>query len=435
MELYGIYFAALVCFNIALAAHRHQTDKHAPLQETLALPSSDSKGAASKFKREYFGLYALVMAADWLQGPYMYTLYKHEKGVPESTVASLFTVGFVTAGITASFVGSLADQYGRRNGCLAFCVTYGLSCLSVLSDDIFVLFVGRALGGLSTTLLYSVFEAWMIAEYHKRELSGCLSLGSMFSTSVTLSSIVAILSGVIGEAVVGYTGTKTSPFMAAFACLAAAFVGIQRFWSENYGDEATKKQQTEGGIGTLLSDRRILALTTTTTFFEGSMYLFVFFWSPTLISAHSMANAETPLPFGLIFSCFMCAIMLGSMIFSTVKPENARDAGHLTLSILALASWGLLIPVLQRSEGATFWSFALFEMCVGLYFPSMSRLKSEVVEDAVRAKVYGFMRLPLNVFIAVALGVTQDGDEHRRRVFTTAGSLLLVAFGVVRRYL
>lgn len=67
MELYGIYFAALVCFNIALAYHRHQTDKNASAKESLALPSGDSKAVATKFKREYFSLYALVMAADWLQ--------------------------------------------------------------------------------------------------------------------------------------------------------------------------------------------------------------------------------------------------------------------------------------------------------------------------------------------------------------------------------
>jgi MFS transporter, MFS domain-containing protein family, molybdate-anion transporter len=365
----------------------------------------------------------------------MYTLYRHEKDMPESTVATLFMTGFVTAGITASFVGSLADQYGRKAGCLAFCLTYGLSSLSVLSDDTFTLFTGRALGGFSTTLLYSVFETWMIAEYHRRDLSSSLSLGSMFSFSVTLSSIVAILSGVLGEAIVGYTDTTTSPFMAAFVCLVIAFISIYYLWDENFGEVANEKGHQATSLKTLMADKRVLALTTTTTLFEGSMYLFVFFWAPTIIAAHTSTDTESSLPFGIIFSCFMCAVMLGSSMFGAIKPDNARDAGHLMLSILALASYGLLIPVLQQSETATFWSFALFEMCVGLYFPSMSRLKSELVDDAVRAKVYGVMRLPLNVFIAVALGITQDGDDHRSRVFTATGGFLLAAFWVVRRYL
>lgn len=100
----------------------------------------------------------------------MYTLYRDEKTLPETVVAALFTTGFVSAGICASFVGSLADQHGRRAACLTFCVAYSISCLSVLSNDLMILFAGRALGGLSTTLLYSVFETWMISEYHAREL-------------------------------------------------------------------------------------------------------------------------------------------------------------------------------------------------------------------------------------------------------------------------
>lgn len=365
----------------------------------------------------------------------MYALYKNEKDLPESTVAALFTIGFVTAGISASFVGALADKYGRRAGCLTFCVVYGVSCLSVLSSDLSLLFIGRALGGLSTTLLYSVFETWMIAEYHKRNLSDSLSLGSMFQISMTLSSIVAIISGVIGEAIVDYTGTQASPFVASFICLALAFIGIHQFWSENRGDIIVEKEHGWGDLKALLSDRRILALTITTTLFEGSMYLFVFFWAPSLIYAHASEDTNSSLPFGLVFSCFMCAVMLGSTIFGSLRPGNTPDAARLLGTVLALAAYGHLIPVIQKSEGVTFWSFILFEGCVGLYFPIMSRLKSDIVEDAVRAKVYGFMRLPLNLFIAVALSLTEDGDEHRSIVFTITGGLLLIAFWVVRRYL
>ena len=275
----------------------------------------------------------------------------------------------------------------------------------------------------------------MIAEYHRRDLSDSLSLGSMFGLSVTLSGVVAILSGVSGEAMVRYTGTKVAPFMAAFACLAAASGGIYQVWPENYGEATTDKTQNSEGIPALLTHRRILSLGLTTTLFEGSMYIFVFFWSPAIISSRSLAGNTSLPPFGLIFSCFMCAMMLGSLVFSTVKPGGAREATRLMLSVLALASYAFLIPVLQRSEAVTFWSFALFEVCVGLYFPTMSRLKSEIVEDAVRAKAYGLTRLPLNVFVVTVLGVTRDGDAHRGRIFTAVGALLLSCFWVVQRFL
>lgn len=160
----------------------------------------------------------------------MYTLYKDEKGLSESLTAALFTTGFITAAVTASFVGSLADKHGRRLACLTFCAAYSVSCLSVLSNDTMMLFIGRALGGLSTTLLYSVFETWMIAEYHARGLSDSLRLGDMFSSCVTLSGVTAILAGVLGEAVVGWTGTKIAPFVLGILCLATAAAGIWHFW-------------------------------------------------------------------------------------------------------------------------------------------------------------------------------------------------------------
>lgn len=365
----------------------------------------------------------------------MYALYKDEKRLSESTVAALFTTGFITAGLSASFVGGLADHFGRRLGCLIFCVTYGSSCLSTLSNDLAMLFVGRALAGVSTTLLFSVFETWMVAEHHKRELSDCLSLGSMFSWSVTLSGLVAILAGMIGEALVLWTDTKTSPFMFSTVCLIAAFLAVYRTWPENYGSQPGEKSEASNGLQRSFMDRRILALGLITTVFEGTMYLFVYFWSPAIMFSRALARLSPAPPFGLIFSCFMCALMLGSLVFSTLKLDSPQEVARLMLTILALAAYGLLIPVLSSSEVVTFWSFALFEACVGLYFPTMSKLKSDLIDDSVRAKVYGFMRLPLNVFVVSALGLTQEGETYRATVFTVSGALMLSAFLVVQRYL
>ncbi|EMF12748.1 DUF791-domain-containing protein, partial [Sphaerulina musiva SO2202] len=359
------------------------------------------------FKREYFTVYFLVVSADWIQGPFMYTLYKDEKMLSEAIVASLFTTGFVSAGITASFVGSLADRHGRRLACLVFCAAYSLSCLSVVSDVVPVLFIGRALGGLSTTLLYSVFETWMIAEYQSRRLGESdLTLGYMFSQSVTYSGIVAIVAGFVGEAVVSWSGTKTAPFLLAVVCLTCAAGAIRQNWAENYGqlvEEEKAASSSATGVQTILLDKKILALGLATTVFEGSMYLFVFFWSPALRSARSAAGITEAPPFGLIFSCFMSAMMLGSMIFSGIDLKSVKDTGRLLLGILTLAANCLLVPVLASSEMATFWGFTIFEVCVGMYFPAMGRLKSELVDDAVRARVYGVMRLPLNLFVVVAL--------------------------------
>ena len=76
---------------------------------------------------------------------------------------------------------------------------------------------------------------------------------------------------------------------------------------------------------------------------------------------------------------------------------------------LLMAAWCFLIPVLVRHEAITFWCFCMFEVCCGIYFPTMGNLKEKIVEDGVRAKVYGVLRVPLNVFVVVGLGLTKDG--------------------------
>lgn len=154
-----------------------------------------------------------------------------QKGLPEETVAHLFTTGFLAAAISASFVGSLADRYGRRAACLVFCVVYSASCFTVLFDSIFILFTGRILGGLATTLMYSVFESWMVTEYHRQHLDDAGgSLSDLFGIMTMLNGIIAIMAGLFSQAVADFTGTQTAPFMVAVLCLFLAFGYILNHW-------------------------------------------------------------------------------------------------------------------------------------------------------------------------------------------------------------
>ena len=58
------------------------------------------------------------MLADWLQGTNMYTLYQ-SYGVD---VGTLFLTGFSSAAIFGTFLGLFVDRFGRRNGCIVFCL-------------------------------------------------------------------------------------------------------------------------------------------------------------------------------------------------------------------------------------------------------------------------------------------------------------------------
>jgi predicted MFS family arabinose efflux permease len=76
---------------------------------------------------------------------------------------------------TALLVLLLLLRYrGRRTAGLAYAVIYSLSCVTKHSPKFHVLMVGRVLGGIATSLLYSAFESWLVAEHFKRGFSGAV---------------------------------------------------------------------------------------------------------------------------------------------------------------------------------------------------------------------------------------------------------------------
>merc|ERR1719421_347063 len=128
------------------------------------------------------------MMSDWLQGPYVYALYE-SYGFTQGDNAILFVFGFGSAAAFGTFIGGMADQMGRRKFALIYCAVYFLSCASKHFNDFRVLIVGRLLGGVATSLLFSVFESWMVASHFKQGFNGD-QLGDTFTKAYFGNSIV-----------------------------------------------------------------------------------------------------------------------------------------------------------------------------------------------------------------------------------------------------
>ncbi|RDL38672.1 MFS general substrate transporter [Venustampulla echinocandica] len=445
MDFYLWNFAVLALLNVLLAYREYRVKKTSQPQLNDAkrqVAANDAKENLKSFKWRFLPVYLLVNGADWLQGPYIYPLYKDEKKLAEEVVAALFMTGFIAGAVSASFTGKLADRFGRRLACLAFCVIYSLSCLVLFSNDIIVLFVGRALGGVSTTILYSCFESWMVTEYNvlfPDEPPSTLS--GIFSTMTTLNSVVAVLSGILAEWFADLAGTQKAPFMSAIGCLALAFMIMWKNWGENYGTatdvslllEGKEQPPPKSTLRLFLDDKRLLALGLTSSVFEGSMYVFIFFKFPALKLSHELAGLGSgeDLPFGLIFAILMCSMMAGSMIHKYIVTNYTSVApATLLVMTLSIGAASFMIPVLIRNEHITFWSFCVFEVCCGIYFPLMAYQKGKIIDDSVRANVYGLMRVPLNAFVVLILSTTKEGARHRDLVFTVCSALLLISTAV-----
>lgn len=48
-------------------------------------------------------------------------------------------------------------------------------------------------------------------------------------------------------------------------------------------------------------------------------------------------------------------------------------------------------------------AFCVFEFCVGLFWPSMMKMRSQHVPEEMRATIINFFRIPLNAFVCIVL--------------------------------
>ncbi|KAI6083627.1 DUF791-domain-containing protein [Hypoxylon rubiginosum] len=378
----------------------------------------------------WYQVYALVMGADWIQGPYLYSLYRDEHGLSERMVSTLFATGFLAGAVSAFFVGALADKHGRKFVCMMFCLLYAMSCFFTVMPVLPLLFLGRVLGGVSTSILFSVFDSWMVTNFRTLRLvdHGC-DLSRTYATTSIVNSLSAIVGGLVSQGLVQVTGTYKAPFVLSAGLLWWALQLIWGHWVENFGtkDPESSEASEKRSVWSTLRQPSILALGFASTMFEGSMYLFVFFWTPTIKSVQKSAGE---LPYGFIFSSFMASSMAAALIFNIVMQKRPFKYTRLLIGILLAANFCFAKLAGPKTEDATFWLFCLFEACVGMYWPCTGYLKGHLVPDDVRAKVYSMLRIPLNIFVVLSLFIAGD-SKHYAKVFSACSMLLTASFGAV----
>ncbi|RIA89476.1 hypothetical protein C1645_772235 [Glomus cerebriforme] len=385
--------------------------------------SSDREQIGKEYKNfrlNYLIVYLLVMTGDWLQGPYVYAIYK-SYGFELNQQAILFVTGFLSSGIFGTIVGSAADKYGRKKFCLLFALLYSTFCFIVMSKNFYILLFGRILSGISTSLLFSVFESWMVSEHYSRGFHSSL-LSDTFSLATYGNGLVAIFSGLLANWLAEHFGV-TSPFLAAIGFFVLAALVITFTWKENYGDKnnVTQTSSLTQALKVISSDSRVLAVGAVQSLFEASMYTFVFFWGPFLEIYHKSGEG---LPFGIIFASFMVAIMIGSLFYGNLSGPRNVPLSDIAQGTLLLAGISLLFPLLYLNESTLFFFFTLFEVTCGLYFPTIGTLKAEVIPENLRATVSNLFRVPLNAFVVTLL--VSDLTISTRCLLCSV--LLIVAF-------
>uniref|UniRef100_A0A7S4Q6T8 Molybdate-anion transporter n=1 Tax=Alexandrium monilatum TaxID=311494 RepID=A0A7S4Q6T8_9DINO len=340
----------------------------------------------ARFRRSYLMAFLCAASSDWLKGPYIYRFYE-ARGFQPQEITVLFAAGYLSSAFFGVVAGVLTDALGRRRMCLCFCALYTLHCALHAAEGFWLLLLARAVSGVATALLFSAFEAWLVAEHGRQFPERANELAGVFATQTQGNALAAVASGVAAQLAVlamGYAG----PFAVATPLLALCAREVRK-WPENAGngqrDPREVLRAALAGMNSVVARVGLLQC-----LFEGSMHVFVFLWTPCLQrSGHSV-------PHGLVFSLYMLCMMAGGrQCAGRFRPPLGW--------VFAVAAACLIAPRVSEGLWGNLAAFCCFEWCVGCYFPQIAVLRSRHLSNESRGATITLFRVPFNCIVVAVL--------------------------------
>ena len=379
------------------------------------------------FQNSYFKVYFPALMAEWLQGPYLYKLYSHY-GFIDTQIAIIYVCGFASSVMFGTSSGYFASVFGRKKACVLFTLLYSLCCVTKLSRSYGILIMGRVLGGISTSLLFTAFDAWYVFEHTQTHSFPPEWVSATFGKATLYNSIISVTAGILANAFAEWVGFgPVAPFVLAIPCLITAGILIQITWDENYGGKTLKViQPCMESLRHIVTNNRVLLIGTVTSLFESAMYIFVFLWTPVLDRAH-----HDP-PLGIIFACFMLCVMMGSSFFNLTINRGVRPSLVVIVPVIVASLTNVAAAFASANHPRTsFVLFVVLELACGVYFPAMGWLRQRILPEAHHAGIINWFRVPLNAIAAVVLLVLHDThSSHGISAIFALCSILLAIAGI-----
>lgn len=306
-------------------------------------------------------------------------------------------------------VGILADKFGRKRLCVTYSFLYAISCLTKASPLYSVLIIGRILGGICTSILFSTFEAWYVHQHIQKFHFPPQWINITLAKATFYNGVLAICAGVMSNIIAewGEFG-PVSPFMIAVPCLLISAFLTMFIWEENDIKPTYTLNYSCASLKAIFRARNssLLCLGLIQSLFESVMYTFVFLWTPILEPLRP--------PLGIVFSCFMLCIMIGSSIYSFMLARNCTAERllhvsfiHALVALILLAGAMKMVTLYPQDTGeytlVAFVAFLIYEIAVGMYFPAIGYLRSQIIPEQYRASIANWYRVPMNIFTCLSL--------------------------------
>ena len=396
----------------------------------------EAEAVYRRLRNRYLSVYTLAVFGDWIQGGFAYALYA-AYGYSQREISLIFIVGYASSMTIGTYVSALGDTGGHRRNCVAYGILYAASCVLCHSRSLASLLLGRMLGGVAYSILYTSFESWLIAEAEARRLPRVL-LSRLFSFSTFCNAGSAVVAGMVGHLVIEVLPCASrNRFACAFdvavvSLLGASLVAATR-WGERYGDQLhSTSESLLKSYRTIRGSRPLVALGLVNSFYEAALYVFVFLWTPALERRSRQGDGTSNMGHGLVFSVFMISKMAGSQA-SHVLSEYLSPGARLQL-VFCGSALCLAAPLLTDSYEYTLLAFCGFEALLGIYWPTIALLRCGSILDAQRASTMAVFRVLLNLLVILVLPLA--GGLPEALAFSLAAGMLLLCLalsGILRQ--
>ena len=156
-------------------------------------------------------------------------------------------MGFASGAVTSIFTGAIVDGIGRKKAVLIYCILeIFINYLEQYPIFLFLV-ISRVVGGITTNLLFTVFETWLVTEHRRRHFEE-EKLQIILRDSNIVSNLAAILSGYIAHGLASAYG-PVGPFEGAVGFTMLALLIVASIWCENYGNKGKDDSLIQNHLG------------------------------------------------------------------------------------------------------------------------------------------------------------------------------------------
>ncbi|KAJ3302835.1 hypothetical protein HDV03_004524 [Kappamyces sp. JEL0829] len=386
----------------------------------------------SPLEKSFFFAFGLIAFADWIQLVYFYSLYASYR-FDSRDQARLFGVGLLSGSVAAPLAGKFMLKKGTKAGCVLCCGAFVLSSLLSLSGNLELCMVGKIIGGVSQSLLYSSFETYFVyslsaSNQEKGMLPDCLTKLHLFQ------GVVATMAGVSASLGVSFLGYSI-PVVVSIVCATGGARYIHTRW-ENIPVAEIHLKSLVGwsAFREFAQNPSNLAVLIVQVGMESSVATITLLWSP----VSYLVSTDGKPPYGVMFSTLMMTSLFGCLLYSRLRHRHSNaEILFAGAGIALIALWSITTICLHciQVEWMFFAALNLYALSCGLYFPAMSNLKAYLYPDKYRAAMMSAVRVPLNIMIFLLVLVCHNPEDAFKWCFYLVLSSLAASYFLSSRVL